>query len=50
MQSKISFIKRLQFALFCKCPNCGATITESWYSFLDMRYRYRCGKCHNEYV
>ena len=50
MASKISFIKRLRFSLFQKCPNCGATITTSWYSFLNMKYKYQCDNCKKEYV
>ena len=50
MATKIPFIKRLRFSLFHKCPNCGAIITTSWYSFIDMRNRYRCDSCKKEYV
>ena len=47
---KVSLYKRIQFLLFHKCPNCGKTITTSWYSFIDMKQKYKCDNCGKEYV
>ena len=46
----IPWHKRLLFLLLRKCPNCGAKITQSRYSFLDMKFRYKCDNCGAEYV
>lgn len=50
MKKKISYWKRLMFFWFNKCPNCGAKITTCWYSFANMKMKYKCVNCGNEYI
>ena len=48
-KGKLGIIKKIKLNWFGICPECGAKITSSWYSFLDMKYVCKCDNCGSIY-
>ena len=48
-KSKLGLINKTKLNWFGICPKCGAIITSSWYSFLDMKDVCKCDKCGTMY-
>ncbi len=48
-KNRLGLIKWIKLNWFGICPECGAKITSSWYSFLDMKEVCKCNACGTMY-